>query len=205
MAGEIAQEAAIVLALSSAAIGAGGSVLSQVVGGIITSRREKKKGEAEDRRWRIETDAKRRDRGLEQKLALFSRFLATVEGIKRAELWGTPVSHETFHEYQRSLEELQETVEEVGLVAPEVYPHLKATYVAVGRMLWSKVGSKYEQGDPDAVIAADRAQGSLHFYMGITRTALRAYVNHEPVEWPEQAIAEFKAKQRQEAKSPDPV
>jgi hypothetical protein len=78
MAGEIAQEVAVALALGSAAIGAGGSILSQVVAGVITSRREKKKAQADEKRWQLESDAKRRDRSLDHKIALFAKFIASV-------------------------------------------------------------------------------------------------------------------------------
>jgi hypothetical protein len=33
--------------------------------------------------------------------------------------------------------------------------------------------------------------------MGQTRVAIRSYINHEPVEWPEQALSELKLAQRQ--------
>lgn len=199
MAGEITQEA--INLLTSAAIGAGGAVSAQVVGGIITSRREARKAAAEERRWQLESNAKRRDRGLDQKVALFSKFLATVEGIRQAEAWGKPISSRTFYEHDRTLYELNGTLEEIGLVAPDVYKHMKATHDAVGNMLWSKISQEYEQGDPAEVAAARRAEEALQFWMGLTRAALRSYINHEPVVWPEEAIYDFKAAQRREAKN----
>jgi hypothetical protein len=131
LAGEIAQEVAVALALSSAAIGAGGSVLSQIVGGVIVSRREKKKAEADERRWHIEADAKRRDRSLDHKIELFSRFLAALEGIQRAEAWGSPVSHQDFMAHNQTLDEAQQVLEEIGLIAPDVYRHANATHRSV--------------------------------------------------------------------------
>jgi hypothetical protein len=197
LAGEIAQEVAVALALSSAAIGAGGSVLSQIVGGVIVSRREKKKAEADERRWHIEADAKRRDRSLDHKIELFSRFLAALEGIQRAEAWGSPVSHQDFMAHNQTLDEAQQVLEEIGLIAPDVYRHANATHRSVTTMLFTKVHVGYPIGHPVFVTGARNAEETLRFWMGQTRVAIRSYINHEPVAWPEQALAELKLAQRQ--------
>lgn len=201
MAGEIAQEVAVALALGSAAIGAGGSVLSQVVGGIITGRRERRKAEADEHRWRVESDAKRRDRSLDHKIGLFSRFLATIEGIQRAESWGSPVSHSNFMAYNQTLDEAQQVLEEIGLIAPDVYPHAKATHRSASVMLFAKSHAGYPVGHPVFVTGARNAEETLQFWMIHTREAIRSYINHEPVELPEQALTELKVEQRKAVKA----
>ena len=198
MAGEIAQEVAVALALGSAAIGAGGSILSQVVAGVITSRREKKKARADEKRWQLESDAKRRDRSLDHKIALFARFMASVQGIERAEAWGNPITHATFMGHSQTLDELQRVVEEIGLIAPEVHRHARAAYVSLNKMLIAKV--RTDKDDQDATKAVSRAEESLGFWIGLTRTAIRSYINHEPVDWPEQAIAEHKRRPKEDVK-----
>lgn len=200
MAGEIAQEVAVALALGSAAIGAGGSVLSQVVGGRITSRRERKKAEADERRWRTESDAKRRDRNLDQKIELFSRFLAALEGIQRAEAWSSPVSHADFLAHNQTLDEAQQILEEIGLIAPEVYPHAKATHKSVTSMLFAKLHPGFPVGHPVMVTEARNAEAVLGFWMANTRAAIRSYINHEPVAFPDEALAELKKENREAAR-----
>lgn len=178
------------MALGSAAIGAGGSILSQVVGGIVTSRREKKKAEADERRWQIESDAKRRDRNLDHKIALFSKFLASMEGIQRTEDWAAPRTEATWDSYEQTLNDLREVVEEIGLIAPDVYRHATSTFISFSQLLFAKLDSGYAKGDRAAVRAADTAELSLDFWVELTRIAIRSYISHEDVEWPEQAIAE---------------
>jgi len=193
LAGEIAQEVAVALALGSAAIGAAGSVLSQAVGGYITGKREKRRADAEEKRWSIESDAKRRDRSLDQKVELFSRYLALIGGIERDEMWGRPVSTEAFMAYNETLDEVQQIIEEIGLIAPELHRFVAITSKRTVGMLFSRFGEKYENGDPGELAAGKRAHEDLQFWIAQTRIAFRSYINHEPVEWPEQAIAEHKA------------
>ena len=50
------------------------------------------------------------------------------------------------------------------------------------------------------VTTARHAEETLQFWMGNSRSAIRSYINHEPVEWPEQAIAEHNREQRERAK-----
>jgi hypothetical protein len=100
--------------------------------------------------------------------------------------------------HSQTLDELQEVVEEIGLIAPEVHRHAKATYVSLNKMLFAKV--RTDKDDQDATKAVSRAEESLGFWIGLTRTAVRSYINHEPVGWPEQAIAEHKRRPKEDVK-----
>ncbi|MEC5181265.1 hypothetical protein [Arthrobacter sp. CG_A4] len=194
MAGEIAQEVAVVLALGGAAIGAGGSILAQVTAGIITSRREKKKLITEDKRWQAESDAKRRDRNFDRKVALFSSFLASAQAMERAATWGPPEAYEMLLEDSetQTLSEIRKVVEEIGLLAPEVHRHVQSTFAALIKMHAGMTRSDSQKYAPANRAAIGAAVQDVAFWLGHTRKAIGSYINHENVEWPEQAIAEHK-------------
>ncbi|WP_458111194.1 hypothetical protein M1D88_12600 [Arthrobacter sp. R1-13] len=199
MAGEIAQEVAIMLALGSAAIGAGGSIISQAVGGVIASRREQKKAEADEKRWHLENDARRRDRQLEHKIELFTKFLSTVEGIERSEAWGQSMTRDAYLGHTERLDQLRDLVEEIGLLAPEVYRHARTTYMRVRLMFVTKTHYVTQKDDKEAEVSIKRAEEDVAFWIGQSRHAIRSYISHKPVEWPEQAIAERIAERKKEA------
>jgi hypothetical protein len=197
MAGEISQDVAIALALGSAAIGAGGSIISQIVGGVITSRREQKKAEAEDRRRQVENEAKRRDRQLDRKIELLSKFLSAAERAEQTPTWGRPLSSEELQEHDDTLVQLRVSVEEIGLLVPDLYRFADNIYDAVRYMLLHMVvaESKWEEKSSERI---GNAQDYVAFLISLTRVAVRSYINHEPVEWPEHAIAEYHAQRKNE-------
>ncbi|WP_156368478.1 hypothetical protein [Arthrobacter sp. Leaf137] len=197
MAGEIAQEVAIMLALGSAAIGASGAIMSQVFGGVIASRREQKKAEADEKRWHIENNAKRRDRQLEHKTQLFTKFLSTAERIKqRSGSWGHAITEETYADARKNLNQLRDLAEEIGLLAPEVYRHASMTYYRNNLMFVTSTGFLTKEDEKWAAGSIKAAEEDASFWIWETRRAIRSYISHEPVDWPEQAIAERTAERR---------
>lgn len=189
------------LALGSAAIGAGGSIVSQIVGGVITSRREQRKAVVEEERWKLEIEAKRRDRQLEYKTELFGRFLSAAEGTQRDENLGKSINYEQYMEQQVVVTQLRDWAEEIGLLVPEVYRHVKSTYKSVRIMLMQKHLMHVLEASETAPEDLSRREQEVVFWIRQTREAIRSYINHEPVEWPEQLIAERKAEQRKAAPS----
>jgi hypothetical protein len=197
LAGEIAQEVAIMMTLGSAAIGASGAIIAQIVSGFITSKREARQAEADEKRWQIENDAKRRDRQLEHKTQLFTKFLSTAEGIKqRSGDWGHAITQETYADTRKNIEQLRDLAEEIGLLAPEVYRHAAHSYYRINLMFLTCTGFLTKEDEAAAAESLEAAEDDANFWIWHTRRAIRAYISHEPVEWPEQAIAERAAKNR---------
>lgn len=193
MAGEIAQEAAVVLALGGAAIGAGGSVLAQIVAGMIASRRENKKTSAEYQRWQAESDAKRRDRNFDRKVELFSSFLASAQAMVQAASLGPSEVYVAVLDDSKAqpLEGLHEAVEEIGILAPDVYQHVQSTYAALLKMHFRLIRVDPQRDEIANILAIDAAAKESRFWISHTRVAVRSYMNHEAVKWPEQEIADF--------------
>ncbi|MDQ0730444.1 hypothetical protein [Arthrobacter sp. B1I2] len=191
MPGEITQEA-INLALGSAGLAATGAVAAQIVAAVFTGKREKKKAEAEERRWQIESDVKRRDRNLDHKLDLFARFLSTAESVYQDMAWGTQITDDEFHEYQPRLQQLRELSEEIGIIAPETYKHTNHVLTLIGRML--KIKTPFlsppikTRADQEAI---EEAEQRVTRMIRLTRAAFRSYVSHQPLDWPEKDLKEL--------------
>ncbi|MDQ0868991.1 hypothetical protein QFZ70_001464 [Arthrobacter sp. V1I9] len=188
MAGEITQEA-ILLALGGAGLGATGAVAAQIVAAVFTARRENKKALAEEARWKLENDAKRRDRNLDHKIDLFGRFLSVAESLYQDMAWGTQITDEEFHAYQPRMQELRDKAEEIGLIAPEVFRHTQATLRSIGKMLEIKTPFLWsaKTGKP----SIEQAEECVAAWIRLTRGAIRSYINYEPVDWDEKELKEL--------------
>ncbi len=168
------------------------------MGGVITSRREQRKAAAEDERWRLEIEAKRRDRQLEYKTELFGKFLSTAEGIERTEGgWGKAITHEGLMAKKDVIDQMRDWGEEIGLLAPELHRHAGVTAAKIQGMYVKKLLAHSETALNDARIEIQCAEEDVAFWIRRTREAVRAYMNHEPVVWPEEAIDEHKRAQRE--------
>ncbi|WP_426226393.1 hypothetical protein [Pseudarthrobacter sp. DSP2-3-2b1] len=188
MAGEITQEA-IMLALGGAGVGATGAIGAQIVAAIFTAKREKKKALADEVRWEFDSVAKRRDRNMDQKAALFVRFLSTVQEIERKEAWANVISDATFKSYGEQQDQLEAMVQEVSLIAPDVYRHVYATKKNVSKMLIEKSAFRNSMRSEDEKSAAiTNAEKQVQIWLGRTQVAMRAYIDHREVVWPDEEI-----------------
>ncbi|RAM37694.1 hypothetical protein DBZ45_08830 [Arthrobacter globiformis] len=158
---------------------------AQIVAAIFTSKREAKKAIADEERWRLENEAKRRDRNLDHKTDLFVRFLAIAESLYQDMAWeGNSITDEEFHAYQPRLQELREKVEEIGLIAPEVLRHAQVTLRTIGKMLEVKtpfLSFGQARASKDSVREKEEW---VRRWIAMTRDAMTFYINHEPVVFP---------------------
>lgn len=189
MAGEIAQDVAVMMALSSAAIGAGGAIVSQIVAGVITGRRENKKSKTEAERWKLEADAKRRDRQFDHKIELFSKFLAIAEDMGRAGQPFVGSTQDLTDSVKEASKQLKDLAEEIGILAPELFEIAQSTVNAassfyfgfVSHTLVSKGRTANDVAKEDSVTRLREARFSLNFWSDAFRDATRSYISHEPI------------------------
>lgn len=191
------------LALGGAGLGATGAVGAQIVAAIFTAKRENKKALADEARWEFDSQAKRRDRNLDQKTALFVRFLSAVREIHRKEAWANVISDEVFQSYGEEQDQIEAMVQEISLIAPEVYRHAYATKKSLSKMLIEKSAFRNSQRSDDAKqTAITNAEEQVDIWLGRTQVAMRAYINHEEVVWPEEEIQLEKIAQAKARRSP---
>ncbi|MET4003905.1 hypothetical protein ABIB48_002643 [Arthrobacter sp. UYCu511] len=196
MAGEITQQA-ILLALGGAGIGASGAVGAQIVAAIFTGKREKKQAEDTEERWKREAEAKRRDRSLDHKTALFVKFFATMEDVHRFESPSAVLDHDTIRTRFAEMRPVIEAVEEIGLIAPEIYRYVQKTSKLMTDYIFTKLGWGHPQkNSPSHLLAIKQEHALVGGWIHLTRAAVRSYIAHEQVIWPEQAIAELNEKIR---------
>ncbi len=156
---------------------------------IFTAKREKKKALADEVRWEFDSVAKRRDRNMDQKAALFVRFLSTVQEIERKEAWANVISDATFKSYGEQQDQLEAMVQEVSLIAPDVYRHVYATKKNVSKMLIEKSAFRNSMRSEDEKSAAiTNAEKQVQIWLGRTQVAMRAYIDHREVVWPDEEI-----------------
>lgn len=198
MAGEIAQEVAVMLALSSAAIGASGAVISQVVAGAITGKRERGKADVEADRWKAEADAKRRDRQMDRKIALFSEFLSTMREFSASDVWlrETKITSEMTEDQRQLVTKLGRAAEEIGILAPELYEYAEAAYraadyAAIGHVLRGHLQGKGGQEAGADAAGITKLRESVSTSIWLFRNATRSYVSHEPITRHSKALAEY--------------
>lgn len=188
MAGEIAQEVALAPAFGSAAIGASGAVISQVVAGVITSKRERRKAEADADRWKAEADAKRRDRQLDRKIELFSEFLSTIREIETSDMWSKRKTTGTTRGSQlEAWKKLRLLAEEIGILAPELYDYADIAAATAGRAVMGQMFvdlAAHPANKVSFVVEAwevTEQRESLSIWARLFRKATRSYISHEPV------------------------
>lgn len=194
MAGEIAQDVAVMMAVSSAAIGASGAIIAQVVAGVITGRRERTKAEAETERWRSEAEAKRRDRQLDRKIELFTRFLSTGDVLLNPTLWQLEgdTSARSAKRNEAS-EHLRTMSQEIGILAPELYDHARSVSTSA---LMAVVTFLIEESDveqdaeklPTSKARVDEMRKSFSLWHQAFRKVTHSYISHEAVPAHEDAI-----------------
>ncbi|WP_050053396.1 hypothetical protein [Pseudarthrobacter siccitolerans] len=190
MAGEIAQDLAVMLAIGSATIGAGGAIISQVVAGVISGKRERRKAQADAERWRVEADAKRRDRQLDRKIDLFGELLTIIEELcmwlmGREEL----IDHKAELRQLKAARQLARISEEIGILEPELYEYAKTGHDMALRALtghWHSMrkgdlGDDSEQGVGADAPKADEVLADLSIWADLFREAAHSYVSHQPV------------------------
>jgi hypothetical protein len=179
MAGEIAQEVAIMLAIGSATIGASGAIVSQVVAGVITGKREQRKADAEAERWKLEADAKRRDRQLDRKIELFGKFLSTSQELLALQ---KKEGQEATEQRQNAVTKLGSMSEEIGIHAPELYLYARSTYHAALVAILTIAIGKPTDSEGHQEFQARRTRASLEFWTRAFRESTRLYVSHEPIQ-----------------------
>jgi hypothetical protein len=202
MAGEIAQEVAIMLAIGSATIGASGAIVSQVVAGVITGKREQRKADAEAERWKVDADAKRRDRQMDRKIELFSEFLSTMREFSASDVWLRKEPTSEMAEGQRHLvRKLGLAAEEIGILAPELYDYAESAYKTASnavmahnfrKILRGKDGQEARAYVAEVSAEVTEVRQSMLTSMWLFRDATRSYVSHEPVTPHSEALAEHK-------------
>ncbi|MFJ6416517.1 hypothetical protein [Paeniglutamicibacter sp. NPDC091659] len=137
MAGEITQEA-IVLALGGAGIGATGAIVAQIVGGIFTTGREKRKANSDRELWELEAEAKRRDRSIEQKTELMTEILTLAENLISDVYFRSHFDSGVTANQNAQYDELRRSVHRLSILVPEVYPHAKALLNPTGRFMLTR-------------------------------------------------------------------
>lgn len=195
------------LALSSAAIGASGAVISQVVAGVITGKREQRKASAESERWSVEAEARRRDRQLDRKIELFGQFLSTSESMTSSTysaLWERESEESQLDAYRQ----LRSMTEKIGILAPELYDLAKSTSESAGTLMIAGLRTPNISLSPEDSQAEEKinleqrewvrtATKRLEAWTDIFRAATHAYVSHQPIQTHEEAAAAHAAKVQQ--------
>lgn len=202
MAGEIASDAALVIALGSAVIGASGAIASQVVAGFITGRREQRKADADSKRWELEAEAKRRDRQIDRKIEVLSKFLSTAEVVTGSYRFPKDSISESHERLLGVREELHDLTEEIGILAPELYEFAQETWRRAAALIFriyqeslystSRVldeGTKAEMARD-----VEKIRRRLKIWSDTFREATRSYISHEPIESLESAVGRCEAK-----------
>lgn len=197
------------LALGSAAIGASGAVLSQVVSGVVTGKREQRKATVDAERWSYEAEASRRDRHLDRKIELFRQFLSTSESMTTSTsraLWG----RESEESQEDAYRQLCSIAEEIGILAPELYDLAQSTAQSAAvlvlaslkkpnvRMARSaedaeEIEAEEEDEKGQRVNRMMTSSNSLAAWTDIFRAATHAYISHRPIQPQQEAEAQAKA------------
>ncbi|MFD0044732.1 hypothetical protein ACFVGV_06030 [Pseudarthrobacter scleromae] len=185
MAGEIAQDVAVTLTLIGAAMGAGGAIASQVIAGVITDRREQRRSREEAERWKLEADAKRRDRQLDRKIELFAQLLSETQNVLNSTQMYGNLNQETAESLVAASWQVLAITEEIGILAPELHEYAQSVAKATGNTVKAfrlrdalPLGTKKRRA---AAHQATRAHEGLHSWADLFRQEARSYVIHGPV------------------------
>ena len=170
----------ILLALGSAIIGASGAVASQFVSARLTAKREKQKADADRSRWEADSEARRRDRNLDQKMALFAELLTNADALNMEAFFGIVSDKEKFPELWSRAKRIREQAETISLLAQEVYEH--ASLLAESCVSLVRTRNLESQG-ADTGAASSKTGEAIR----IARNAFQEYLGHKPVIPPEVA------------------
>ena len=173
MAGEITQEA-IVLALGGAGIGATGAIITQIVGGIFTAKREKRKTISDRELWEHEAEAKRRDRSLDQKIEIFTEILALSADLSNDVYFQIAISDELRATFWQQTSSLRSMAQRVSILAPELFGHAEQIVSKCDALVAAR---RLEENGADPTPPYSAALKSI----ADAREAFRAYIDHKPI------------------------
>ncbi|MBV1778718.1 hypothetical protein KRR55_06275 [Paeniglutamicibacter sp. ABSL32-1] len=180
MAGEITQEA-IALALGGAGIGAGGAIIAQIIGGILTAKREKRKAASDRELWEFEAEAKRRDRSIDEKIEVFAAILSVSESLITVIHLEPIFGEQPLSTLRTKLSELQSHVQKLSILVPELFEHADGVFQRCNVMVMITSRSHFLSDRENLHTEINPAHHEADESIKIARAAFQAYVSHKPI------------------------